>query len=165
MYAAGDGVPRDPALALSFLRLAATQGHDGARAQISALESGQVPPAPTPRASAPAQSSVPPPAGSAQASPLSMTECRRFPVYETQFVFQLVALCERAVAGDPAALLALGNLYDAGQRVPRDEQRAVRLFRLAAAAGYLPARHRLTSMGYSASGEPQASPGDPRKRY
>jgi TPR repeat protein len=95
-----------------------------------------------------------------------MAECRRFPVYDPQFIFQLTEICERAVAGDPVALFVLGNLYDAGRRVPRNEALAVRMFRLSAEGGNRAARLRLTSMGYGTyAGAQGPAISDGRKRF
>jgi TPR repeat protein len=95
-----------------------------------------------------------------------MGECRHLPIYDPQFIFQLTEICERAVAGDPQALFVLGNLYDAGRRVPRNETFAVRMFRLAAQGGSRAARLRLTSMGYGDyAGMQGPAISDGRKRF
>jgi TPR repeat protein len=147
IYGSGDGVPKDPALALSFLRLAAAQGHPDARAQIAALEAGQAlpPGVPPPRANA---APPPPRAGASATKPLTFAECTRLPMYQPDFAFRLRELCERMAAGDAEAYFALGNVLDAGRLMPRNEALAVRLFRTAAQLGNRPARIRLASMGY-----------------
>jgi TPR repeat protein len=95
-----------------------------------------------------------------------MGECRRLPVYDPQFVFRLNEICDRAVGGDPQALFVLGNLYDAGRFVPRNETLAVRLFRLAAQSGSRAAQIRLTSMGYGGyAGAQGPAISDGRKRF
>ena len=61
----------------------------------------------------------------------------------------------KAQAGDPAAQLGLGNLYDLGQGVPRDPAVAYGWYRRAAASGYPAAEFNVAAMCDTGDGVPR----------
>ncbi len=64
----------------------------------------------------------------------------------------------QAEAGDPAAQLALGSLYDLGQGVPRDPATAYGWYRRAAAAGSPAAEFNVAAMSDTGDGVPRNAP-------
>jgi len=65
------------------------------------------------------------------------------------------SLVQKAERGDAVAQFTLGSCYASGRGVPRNDQEAVRWFRLSAQRGYAPAQNRLGVCCYRGLGTPQ----------
>jgi len=135
LYTSGAGVPRDRSLGLSYLRLAAQQGHAVARALLPAA-SGALP-----ADSSNVLPSTPP-------EPLTRAECLRWSIPNPTSRRFVLETCDRAVNGDIRAYAALGHLFASHKVVTRDEALAVRLLRVAMQGGNGEAAARLIMMGY-----------------
>jgi TPR repeat protein len=137
LYRGGNGVPRDLGLALSYLRLAAQQGHEAARAMLATMGDVAGPPA----GGGNALPAAPP-------QPLTRAECEAWPVSSATSRRLVLDTCDRAVRGDARAYAALGELFVSGKVVSRNEPLAVRLLRQAVQSGNREAMMRLVVLGY-----------------